>query len=72
MRLRRLILAVWMVAVTTLGAPAAFGQATVSYAQLSGTILDPSGQVIAGASITLRDQATNRTYTCLLYTSRCV
>jgi hypothetical protein len=63
MRLRRLILAVWMVAVTTLVAPGAFGQATVSYAQLSGTILDPSGQVIAGASITLRDQSTNRTYT---------
>jgi len=63
MRLRRLILAVGMVAVILpCVAPRAFGQATISYAQLSGTILDPTGQVIPGASLTLRDQGTNRSY----------
>ena len=63
MRLR-LMLAVWMVTAMVLGnAPRAFGQATISYAQLSGTILDPSGQVVSGASLTLRDLGTNRTYT---------
>lgn len=41
--------------------PAA-AQATISYAQLNGTIQDPSNQVIVGASIAVRNTATNRTY----------
>ena len=64
MRLRRLVLTLCVTAVLAAAlAPPAVGQATISFAQLSGTILDPTGQVIAGASIALRDQGTNRTYT---------
>jgi len=37
-------------------------QATISFAQLNGTIHDPSGQVIVGAVVTLRNIGTNRTY----------
>jgi len=61
MKLRSL-LNVCLLSVIAMG-PHAFGQATISYAQLTGTVLDPSGQVIAGASVTLREQETNRTYT---------
>lgn len=43
-------------------APHAFGQATVSFAQLNGTILDTTSRAVVGASVTLRDQGTNRTY----------
>jgi len=44
-------------------APHAVGQATISFAQLNGTILDANGRTVAGASVTLRDLDTNRTYT---------
>jgi hypothetical protein len=37
-------------------------QATITYAQLNGTIEDASGQVIVGAAIVLRNTGTNRTY----------
>ena len=33
-------------------APFALGQATVSFAQLNGTVLDASGRTVVGASIT--------------------
>lgn len=63
MRLLRLVLTLCvMMSVAALLAPQAFGQATVSFAQLSGTILDSSGRTIVGASVTLRDLNTNRTY----------
>ena len=59
---------------------------------INGTVTDPSGAVIAGATVTLTNPATGEpltaqttasggysfglvkpgTYTCLLYTSRCV
>jgi hypothetical protein len=61
MRLRLLlvlaavILAGWLT-------PFARGQATVSFAQLNGTILDTSGRTVAGASVSLRDLGTNLTY----------
>jgi outer membrane receptor for ferrienterochelin and colicin len=37
-------------------------QATIGYAQLNGTIQDPTGKVIVGAAIALRNTDTNRTY----------
>jgi len=40
----------------------AAAQATISFAQLNGTILDSSGRTIVGASVSLRDIGTNRTY----------
>jgi Carboxypeptidase regulatory-like domain len=42
--------------------PRALAQATVSFAQLNGTVQDTSGRVVAGAAVTLRDLGTNRTY----------
>ena len=41
----------------------AFGQATVSFAQLNGTVLDTSGRAIVKASVTLHSTDTNQTYT---------
>src|SRR5205823_2732463 len=57
------------VALTVGSTPRAFAQATVSFAQLNGTILDSSGRAVAGASLTLRDMATNRTYTAVTSSS---
>lgn len=44
----------------TLCAPAAMAQFRAS---ISGTVMDPTGAVIPGATVTLRDLATNRTQT---------
>jgi len=53
---------VWAVAVLALYlAPQAFAQATINFAHLNGTIKDTSGRIIAGASITVRNLATNQT-----------
>src|SRR5256885_1110866 len=57
------------IALTLASSPCAFAQATVSFAQLNGTILDSSGRAVAGASLTLRDMATNRTYTAVTSSS---
>lgn len=43
--------------------PQLYAQATISFAQLNGTVLDASGRVVAGATVTARDTANNRTYT---------
>lgn len=63
MKLRRVLTLCAMLIVAAFLAPQAFGQATASFAQLNGTILDSTGRTIAGASVTLRDLDTNRTYT---------
>ncbi|HEY1271962.1 MAG TPA: carboxypeptidase-like regulatory domain-containing protein, partial [Terriglobales bacterium] len=61
MRLRLLrILLVVMVA-GCLAANAA-GQATISSAQLNGTVLDTSGRAVVGAAIALRNLDTNQVY----------
>src|SRR5271155_3256599 len=44
-------------------APHAFPQATVSFAQLSGTVLDSSGRTIAKALVAVRNVDTNTTFT---------
>jgi outer membrane receptor protein involved in Fe transport len=41
----------------------AFSQATISFAQLNGTVQDPSGQAVVKAAISLRSMDTNQTYT---------
>src|SRR5882757_5766418 len=41
----------------------AFGQATVSFAQLNGTVLDEGGRAVVKASITLREMDTNQNFT---------
>jgi hypothetical protein len=62
MRLRStlvlLAFAVMLAAVT----PRALAQATISFAQLNGTVQDTTGRVVAGASVTLRDLGTNGSY----------
>src|SRR5215472_13842965 len=40
----------------------AFAQATISFAQLNGTVLDASGRVVVRATVTARETNTNRTY----------
>ncbi|HTR26762.1 MAG TPA: carboxypeptidase regulatory-like domain-containing protein [Terriglobales bacterium] len=52
------VLIVWAMQV----APRAFGQGTISFAQLNGTIEDPSARAVAGAALTLRNLDTNQTY----------
>jgi Carboxypeptidase regulatory-like domain len=42
-------------------APHAFPQANITFAQLNGTVRDTSDHIIAGAAISVRDQATNQT-----------
>ena len=63
MRLRRVLMLCAIAMMAAYLAPHVFGQATVSFAQLNGTIVDPSGGAISGATVTLRDLDTNRTYT---------
>jgi len=62
MRSRWLVTVLVVLATVVLLSPRAFSQATISYAQLNGTVQDTSGRTIAGASISLRDVATNRVY----------
>ena len=62
MRLRStLTLCVTMMMVLWLG-PSAFAQATVSFAQLNGTVLDTTGRPIVKAAIGLRQMDTNQNY----------
>jgi hypothetical protein len=47
---------------TTLLTSRGLAQAAINYAQLNGTVVDPSGRVVAKASITLVDPDTNKDY----------
>jgi hypothetical protein len=58
----RLMAILWMAAVAGWVTPHAVGQATISFAQLNGTVQDSSGRAVAGASVSLRDLATNQSY----------
>lgn len=62
MRLR----ALWQFATTMLVlavlSPSVFAQATISYAQLNGTVLDPNDAAVQDASVSARDVGTNQTY----------
>ncbi len=49
--------------------PHSFGQATLSFAQLNGTVLDSSGRTVVGASVSARDLDTNQAYTASTNTS---
>jgi hypothetical protein len=61
---RNMLLAVLCgIFLAAIASQSAAAQATISYAQLSGTVLDPSGKVIVGATVSLRNTGTNRTYT---------
>src|SRR5262252_6204733 len=61
---------VWLVVIIVFSlVPHALGQATLSFAQLNGTIQDPNGRIVVGASITARNLATNQTYATVTNTS---
>ena len=54
----------FLFSVVCLGAPVAtFGQETINYASLSGLVTDPTGAVVAGASVRARQIETNLTTT---------
>src|ERR1700752_3945164 len=58
----RLILAAFL-AVMVLGSmQPAFSQLTTALAQLNGAVRDENGAIVAQATITLREESTNRTY----------
>lgn len=61
---------VWLVIITVVClVPQAFSQAALSFAQLNGTVQDPNGRIVVGASVTARNLATNQTYTTVTNTS---
>jgi hypothetical protein len=61
---------VWLVVFVAITlVPQAFTQATLSFAQLNGTIEDATGRIVVGASVTARELATNQTYTATTNTS---
>jgi hypothetical protein len=63
MRLRSTLNVCLVVALAVCQVPQVLGQATLTFAQLNGTVQDPSGRTVAAASVTLRDLSTNQTYT---------
>src|SRR5438128_4599094 len=63
MRSRRLLAALVIPVLGVLLTSQALAQATISFAQLSGTVQDVSGRVIVNATVTARQTDTNRTYT---------
>ena len=56
-----LTVVVTLLAVATV--PRGFSQATISFAQLNGTVQDSSGRTVAKAAISLRELDTNQTHT---------
>jgi hypothetical protein len=47
------------------GTPSALAQATISFAQLNGTVLDSSGRALSRADVSLRDVDTNQSFQAL-------
>jgi Carboxypeptidase regulatory-like domain len=61
---------VWLVVMMVVClVPYTFSQATLSFAQLNGTVQDTSGRIIVGASVIARNLATNQTYPATTSTS---
>src|SRR6202161_2019799 len=69
MRLRSTLVLCVTVAMAIGLVPRARGQATLSFAQLNGTIQDSSGHVVVGGTVSLRDLSTNHTYSAVSNTS---
>jgi len=63
MRSRRLLAVLVIPVLGVLLTSQALAQATISFAQLNGTVQDVSGRVIVNATVTARQTDTNRTYT---------
>jgi len=58
----RSLLAVLAVLSLVMTAPLAYSQATATFAQLNGTVLDSTGRVVVKAEVTARNVDTNRTF----------
>jgi hypothetical protein len=59
----RSALNVWsVIALTVCLVPDGFGQATLSFAQLNGTVEDTTGRIVVGASVSARNLDTNQSY----------
>jgi len=69
MRLRSTLLLWVTLEIAVSLVPRALGQATVSFAQLNGTVQDANGRVVVGAAVTLRDLSTNQAYNAVSNTS---
>jgi hypothetical protein len=63
MRVRSGLLVVLAVACFLANASPAYPQGSTAVAQLNGTVLDESGATVKGATLTLRQTDTNRSYT---------
>ena len=63
MRARRWFTVLVVAALITLLAAQALAQATISFAQLNGTVLDEAGRAVFKAAVTAREMNTNQTYT---------
>src|SRR5437899_11457054 len=63
MRTRLLCAAFSLLMTVVFCSPSAFPQATISFAQLNGTVLDTGGRSVAKANISARQVDTNQTYT---------
>jgi len=62
MRARRWFIVLVVAALTTFLAAQALAQATISFAQLNGTVLDEAGRAVFKAAVTVREMNTNQTY----------
>jgi len=62
MKLRSTLMLLAFAVMSAAVRPCALAQATISFAQLNGTVQDTTGRVVAGASVTLRDLGTNGSY----------
>jgi len=69
MRLRSTLNGWWAVVLVILLVPRGYGQASLSFAQLSGTVQDSSGRIVVGASVSVRNLGTNQTYAATTNTS---
>jgi hypothetical protein len=69
MRLRSLLNVCLVAVMAVCFDPQVFGQASLSFAQLNGTVQDTNGRVVVNANVTLRDLSTNLTYSAATNTS---
>ena len=62
MRMRFAAVVAYLLLTSLFGSTAALAQATISFAQLNGTIVDSSGRSLPGAAIGLRNVDTNQSF----------
>jgi hypothetical protein len=63
MKPRSILTACLVLALVAVFTPKSFTQATISFAQVNGTVLDEGGRAIVKAAVNLREIDTNQSYT---------